>query len=246
MNDRRWEVSFAIALVAASALLYFVHFLIFEDLHHISIYLMGDIAFVPIEVLLVTLILHRLLENRDRRQKLEKLNMVIGTFFSAVGTHLLALFSDHDPDLSTIKEYMVITGDWTEEEFSRVRAYLAGHPAHVAVEELDLPSLRDFLAKKEDFLLRLLENPALLEHESFTELLRATFHMTEELMRRKDLATVTTTDLDHIRGDIERVYGHLILQWLGYMHYLKGAYPYLFSLAMRTNPFDEEAAVEVG
>jgi hypothetical protein len=206
---------------------------------------MGDIAFVPIEVLLVTLVIHRLLENRDRRQKLEKLNMVIGTFFSAVGTHLLALFSDYDPDLSTIKECMVVTGDWTEEDFSRVRGYLAGHPAHVAVEELDLTSLRDFLSRKEDFLLRLLENPVLLEHESFTELLRATFHLTEELMRRKDLKAVTETDLDHIRGDIERVYGHLIRQWLGYMHYLKGAYPYLFSLAMRTNPFDEEAVVEV-
>jgi len=245
MNDRRWEISFAIALVAASAILYFVHFLIFEDLHHIGIYLMGDIAFVPVEVLLVTLVIHRLLEQRDRRQKLEKLNMVIGTFFSAVGTHLLALFSDHDPDLPTIKEYMVVTGDWTEEEFSRVRAHLAGHPTHVAVEELDLPALRDFLSRKEDFLLRLLENPVLLEHESFTELLRATFHMTEELMRRKDLTAVSETDRAHIGGDIERVYGHLIRQWLGYMHYLKGAYPYLFSLAMRTNPFDEEAVVEV-
>jgi hypothetical protein len=245
MNDRRWEISFAIALIVASAALYFVHFLIFEDPHHIGIYLMGDIAFVPIEVLLVTLVIHRLLETRDRRQKLEKLNMVIGTFFSAVGTHLLELFSDHDPDLPAIKEYMMVTGDWTEEEFSRVRAYLATHPTHVAVEDLDLPALRDFLSRKEDFLIRLLENPVLLEHESFTELLRATFHMTEELTRRKDLTAVSATDLAHIKGDIERVYGHLIRQWLGYMHYLKDAYPYLFSLAMRTNPFDEAAEVEV-
>jgi uncharacterized membrane protein len=246
MNDKRWEYSFAIGLILASAILYLIHYLVYGDLHHIGIYLMGDIAFVPIEVLLVTLVIHRLLETRDRRQKLEKLNMVIGTFFSAMGTHLLALFSDHDPDLAAVRERLVVTDDWTEEEFSRVTAYLADHPSHVTVEDLDLTALRDFLSRKEDFLLRLIENPALLEHESFTELLRATFHMTEELEKRKDLTACSESDLSHIRGDIERVYGHLIRQWIGYMHYLKGAYPYLFSLAMRTNPFDEEAEVEVG
>ena len=29
------------------------------------------------------------------------------------------------------------------------------------------------------------------------------------------------------------------------MHYLKNNYPYLFSLAMRLNPFDEKATPEV-
>jgi hypothetical protein len=52
-----------------------------------------------------------------------------------------------------------------------------------------------FLLEERDFLLRLLENPTLLEHESFTDLLRAVFH-----------------------------------------------HPYLFSLAMRTNPFDRQAS----
>jgi len=30
------------------------------------------------------------------------------------------------------------------------------------------------------------------------------------------------------------------------MEHLKNEYPYLFSLAIRTNPFDPEASVEVG
>jgi len=34
--------------------------------------------------------------------------------------------------------------------------------------------------------LRLLENPVLLEHESFTELLRSVFHLSEELEQRDD------------------------------------------------------------
>jgi hypothetical protein len=37
----------------------------------------------------------------------------------------------------------------------------------------------------------------------------------------------------------------LIMQWLDYMKHLKHDYPYLFSLAMRTNPFDANASIEV-
>jgi hypothetical protein len=47
----------AIGFVALSALLYFVHYLIFRDVHHIFIYLLGDLAFLPIEVLLVVIII---------------------------------------------------------------------------------------------------------------------------------------------------------------------------------------------
>jgi hypothetical protein len=35
------------------------------------------------------------------------------------------------------------------------------------------------------------------------------------------------------------------LEWLDYMRYLKKDYPYLFSLALRLNPFDEDALVAV-
>ena len=60
----------------------------FRDTHHIFIYLIGDIAFVFLEVLLVTLILHQLLRYREKKAMLNKLNMVIGAFFSEVGGEL--------------------------------------------------------------------------------------------------------------------------------------------------------------
>jgi len=37
------------------------------------------------------------------------------------------------------------------------------------------------------------------------------------------------------------VYRNLALQWLKYMEHLKVNYPYLFSLSLRTNPFDRNA-----
>ena len=89
MAKIKWEAKLAVVLIALSILMYALHFALFHDFHHIFIYFVGDVAFIPIEVLMVTLIIHRLLEQRDRKQKLEKLNIVIGAFFSEVGTKLL-------------------------------------------------------------------------------------------------------------------------------------------------------------
>jgi hypothetical protein len=41
------------------------------------------------------------------------------------------------------------------------------------------------------------------------------------------------------------VYSRLVPEWMSYMEYLKGHYPYLFSLALRSNPFDPAASVIV-
>ncbi len=51
----------------------------------------------------MTLILSQLLSIRAKRERLEKLNMVIGTFISEVSTDLLAYLSDHDPRLDEIR-----------------------------------------------------------------------------------------------------------------------------------------------
>jgi len=204
--------------------------------------MIGDVAFVPIEVLLVTLIIHRLLSERERRNRLEKLNMVIGAFFSEVGTRLLVSFSDFDPRLAEIRDNLIVTGEWSEREFLSVAKRLRHYDYEVEIDKVDLEVLRDFLMEKRDFLLRLLENPNLLEHESFTGLLRAVFHLTEELANRDDVRQLPGTDYEHLAGDIKRAYILLVHQWLDYMKYLKDNYPFLFSLAMRTNPFDQTAS----
>jgi len=105
--------------------------------------------------------------------------------------------------------------------------------------------LRNYLIGKRNFLLHLLNNPNLLEHDSFTNLLGAVFHLAEELAARRQVERLSNTDYQHLSGDIHRVYTLLISEWLDYMHHLKKNYPYLFSLAMRTNPFDPNASIYV-
>ena len=176
MKRHSWQILLGISLVVLSALVYAIHYAIFRDPHHIFIYMVGDIAFVFVEVMLVTVIIHRLLSEREKRNQLKKLNMVVGAFFSEVGTNLLAYFSDLDPDLDKIKSHLVIGSDWPEQEFLNVSRYLGNHGYEVNINKDELVNLRDYLTSKRNSLLRLLENPTLFEHESFTKLLQSVFH----------------------------------------------------------------------
>ncbi len=182
------------------------------------------------------------LSRRETKVRVQKLNMVIGTFFSEVGTRLLKIFCESDPGLETIQPDLVITNDWSDEDFKDVAKKLKSYTYDIGIEKIDLEDLREYLLAKRDFLVRLLENPVLLEHETFTDLLRAVFHATEELAYREDLGTLPQKDLMHLAGDLKRAYNLLVYQWVDYMRYMKDNYPYLFSLAMRTNPFDRKTS----
>lgn len=101
--------------------------------------------------------------------------------------------------------------------------------------------LLTFLLKKRNFLLGLIENPVLIEDEDFTEALLAVFHVLDELNCRRDLLNLPEPDQNHLINDMSRAYKRLSVQWLKYLKHLKGQYPYLFSLAVRKNPFDPDA-----
>jgi hypothetical protein len=237
-----WQVILGLSLVILSAIVYVVHFLIFRDFHHIMIYLVGDIAFVPVEVLLVTLIIHRLLSHREKRVMMEKLNMVIGAFFSEVGTKLLSNFSDYDPEAEKIEKELILTVDWSDKKFLTAANRLKSYPYRTAPGREELETLKKFLTDKMGSLLRMLENPNLLEHDSFTDMLWAVFHLAEELANRQDFQELPDSDVQHLLGDVKRAYGRLVSEWLDYMHHLERNYPYLFSLAIRTNPFNPSAS----
>jgi hypothetical protein len=240
-----WQVRLGIILVLCSAVIYMTKFIILGDPENTYYYIFNALGFLPINVLLVTLVLNELLSIRSKKERLEKINMVIGTFFSEAGTHLLTLVSDCDPDLKQVKSFFLVSNNWDDEEFSRVGRNLKDYDYTVDIGMVDLVQLRTYLMSRRDFLVRLLENPVILEHQSFTGLLQAVFHLTEELERRKDLDSLPAADLEHLSGDIDRVYRLISGEWLSYMKYLKNYYPYLFSLAIRTNPFDENASAVI-
>jgi hypothetical protein len=245
MKRQNWQLGLGVVLLLLSVLFYILHYVLFRDLHHIFLYLVGDIAFVFVQVLLVTLIIDRLLQERERQARLENLNMVIGAFFSEVGKGLLQALSEVDPNNEQMRSELLVGAKWTDREFSDKRKWVGAYSYEVSIERVDWEELKLFLVGKRDFLLRILENPNLLEHEAFTELLRAVFHLVEELGARVRFEGMPGSDSAHLAMDMKRVYLRLVDEWLDYMKYLKAYYPYLFSLAVRTNPFDRAASVVV-
>jgi len=244
-KSKNWQLLLAVILILISALIYSVHYLIFHDAHHIFIYFVGDVAFIPIEVLLVTVVIHKLLTLREQKEKLNKLNMVIGIFFSEVGTELISFFSSLDPNVGRIKDDLQIAGSWSDEDFNQTSIQLINHEYFIRANKTDLIKLKTYLTENRGFLLGLLENPNLLEHEKFTDLLWTVFHVTEELYYRKKINNCSAFDIEHIEGDIKRAYSVLVLEWLKYLKHLKTNYPYLFSLAVRRNPFNEKSSIEI-
>jgi len=242
MKKVKWQLILGVILISLSVLLYIFHYIIFKDIHHIFIYLMGDIAFLPIEVFLVTVVIHRLMSDREKKALLTKLNMVIGAFFSEVGTKLLIFLSDYDKNSNALIDHLSGVKTWTARDFKEIYKKLKSYQSDIKINPENLEDLKKFLIKKREFLLRLLENPNLLEHESFTDLLWAVFHLTEELEKREDCKKLPDADYDHLIGDTKRAYGIMILEWIAYMSHLKNNYPYLFSLAIRINPFDLKAS----
>jgi hypothetical protein len=105
--------------------------------------------------------------------------------------------------------------------------------------------LRELLTEHRDFLLRVLQNPVLLEDEDFGQLLWALSHLQEELAARGDLEELPDSDVNHLVGDIRRVYEHLLREWLEYMSHLRENYPFLYSFQARTNPLRTDADVTV-
>ena len=187
---------------------------------------------------------------RTEKRRRQKLDMVTGLFFSEMGNELLRRLAGFDPEPAPLRARLAVSTQWKRADFVAARRDLESHRPAIDARLGDMAALRAFLLDHAGLLLRLLESPMIQEHERFTDLLRAIFHLRDELLHRSaaDINAVGTgswpeADRTHLQGDMVRIYRLLIFEWLRYLRYLEGSYVYLFSLAVRTNPFDPEAEV---
>jgi hypothetical protein len=228
-------------LLGSSAALYALQLLAFGRTADTFYYLLQDAAFLPVQAILVTFVLDALLARREKQHVLLKLSMVIGAFFSEVGNHLLARCVAADPGRDSLRAAFANPESWAKTERA-ARELVQEHHFKVEPSASDLEGLKSTLAAERGFLLGLLENPNLLERETFTDMLLAVEHLGEELGYRKDIASLPESDLGHLKGDLERAYRLLMVEWAGYTAHLKTHYPYIFSLIVRTHPLREDPA----
>lgn len=232
-------------MLLVSIALYGLNYLIVGQFREIGLGLLGNLAFLPIYVLFVTLMIERLLKEREKEALRQKMNMVIGVFFSEVGTPLLKDGFCFLHEKNQLASRVKISAAWNDEEFRALALYLDSGDLGMDSRSSNMDCLKNFLVARRNFMLGLLENPNLLEHDGFTDLLWAVFHLLEELQMRKSLQGLPEADMDHLSGDIRRAYTHLLKQWIVYLQHLRSDYPYLYSLAVRNNPLNPDAHIEL-
>ena len=119
MKFLHWKIQLGLALIGASAVLFYsANYLIFRDANYMPRLFLAQLGFLPISVLLVTIILNQLLGLRAKAAKLAKLNMVIGAFFSEVGGPLLKTLSAYDRSLPDFQLRVAHISHWTGPDFA--------------------------------------------------------------------------------------------------------------------------------
>lgn len=206
---------------------------------------------MPLDVLLVVIIVEGLINKKEKEKILEKMDMIMGVFFSEIGTEILSKSSKLNINIDKIRHILENIEVWSDKDFKdflkkfRKSDYEFDLQAKDEERKEFFIELQQFLLEKRGFLIGLLENQNLMEKDDFSNLIQGIFHLDEELENRDFETSIPESDYEHLINDVNRVYSSLIYEWIIYLQYLKINYPYMFSLAVRTNPFDEKADIHI-
>lgn len=232
MKNFKHYLLVSLFLIFLSLVMFLVHYLIFGQLENTEYYSFMNLSFIPINILAVTLVFENLVERRSRLERVSKLNMLVGLFFSDVGFTLLKLIVAGDDKIQSL-----------DLDFSDLKTSLNKLKVHehkVDFEKIDYPKLKTLVIGSRDLLSSLISNESILEHETFADLLMSLMHLRDEILFMQ-YTELTKDDCMHLQGDLSRVYKSLTLQWISYLAHLKQFYPYQHSGAIKFNPFTLKA-----
>lgn len=228
MKKCKHYIFISLVLILLSLAMFYVHYAIFGQLENTLYYSFMSICIIPINILTVTIVFEKLMERQKKIERLGKLNMLVGLFFSDVGYSLLKIFSQADNDIYDL------TIDYNN--IKSARAAFKAHKHNIIWEKIDYTELQQIVLDSKDVLSSLLSNENILEHEKFTNLLLALMHLRDELVLLR-FSDLSYDDCLHVRGDVIRVYVALTAQWIEYLEHLKVKYPYMYTGAIKLSPF---------
>ncbi|SDX67690.1 hypothetical protein [Eubacterium barkeri] len=229
-------------LFGISALIYAVQFFVFHDSRDTFFYLLQDWAFLPVQIAVVTIAVGKLVESREKRDRLEKTQMLASTFFSDCGMQLLRDMLSTVTNKEVLHPCLSIQEDWGDREFRGAVQSIKDCRFTFCLHPDCLMRLKAYFEEKNMSMLVIISNPALLEHEEFTDMLWAMFHLKDELKARDDFENLSEMDQYHLREDMERAMRGVLINWVRHMQHIKKEYPYLFLLEISQDPLALEKA----
>lgn len=247
-SHKHWKRYLAVGLVVVTVIIYYLRWHIFANpyMHNEMLrYIFDDLAFMCIQILIVTVVLETYLQRREMDALRQKLNMIIGAFFSQFGFEMLHELALNDAKIAEIKDVVSPQMNWTHRDFERAHKIFEQHAPEMKPTPDSLRAMEELIRSHKDAVLTLLTNQALLDHETFADLLWAISHIGDELGARHNYDALPESDMAHLALDMKRAYQLFGFEWLNYLEHLQSRYPYLYSLAVRNNPLAHECNVEV-
>ena len=228
MKKSNYYVLVSVILIVISCMMFFIHYLVFGQAVNTAYYSLMNLCFIPINSLVVTIILEKIIDNRAKEERMNKLNMLVGIFFTEVGCKLMHLIINADKAAkNSIASF---------DSLDKVEYDLLKHEYEIDIKELDLEALKTILMDNSNLLINLISNENLLQHEIFTDLLMSVVNLRDELDFIENNKN-SEIDINHLKNDIIRVYKNITIQWVHYLEYLNKFYPFLYNNAIRVNPF---------
>ncbi|CEP79569.1 hypothetical protein QJR30_03560 [Paraclostridium sordellii] len=228
MKKIRYYFVISFILIALSAIMFLIHYLVFGQALNTAYYSLMNLCFIPINSLVVTIILEKLIDYRAKKDRIEKINMLVGIFFTEVGGKLMHLIIDSDKDA---KNYIT-----NFEDLNNIKKCLNEYDYKVDMNNIDLCSIKNILLENNNLFVTLISNENVFQHQIFTDLLMSVVHLRDEIifMEKDDNLEL---NINHLENDVIRVYKNISIQWISYLEYLNKSYPFLYNNAIRVNPF---------
>ena len=90
---------------------------------------------------------------------MNKINMLIGVFFSEIGTRLVKLFSEFDRDPEVLRPLLLVKGNWNPQRYRDASRMIKEQTFSIEAARGDLAELKSFLVDKRMVLTSILANP---------------------------------------------------------------------------------------
>jgi hypothetical protein len=244
VKRRIYNILLVAVPVCISLGIYWLQLMFFHDGRNTMFYFMQDLAFVPINAVIVTLILNNFLNIREKQHAQKKINVTISTFFIEAGNDIIRELLEVTACREDFCRMMDPKGMSTR-QIKDLKKQISEWELTLELDRQKLMRLAEILDSKMAFMLLMLESSNLVEHDAFTDMLWAVFHLADELHSRTGFSELPPSDIDHLSLDVRRAYRAILLEWVDYLKYLHSEYPYLYSLALRKNPFSASREVRV-
>ena len=161
-SHKRWKIKFSLLMVVLIIIIYGSNYLVLGDAEHIISYIWTHLGFIPVDILVVAFLLDEIIERKEKEAMLEKLDMLMSTFFSEVGNEMINQLS-HANKYKASTENLKSIKNWDEKDYDlkleELKNTSIDFQADISPENREefLENLRNLLVDKREFIINLIK-----------------------------------------------------------------------------------------